>query len=334
MPHVPVLLDKALEVLAVAPGKFIIDGTVDGGGHGLEIARRLGPSPSRLGLRSHSGRRCSKALATEREGGSGLRHREGGPEEIFLGVDRDWELLTKLKSRIAKENTGRSGAKIILEHGSYAELPEILAAHRLPKADGLLLDLGFSSEQVDSGRGFSFQTDEPLDMRYDTRTGVTAAEVVNQRQEKELADIFYRYGEERFSRKIAKEIVAGRKQKRILTTFDLVEAIRRAVPRGYERGRINPATRIFQALRIYVNDELGELEKVLNRLQEIIVPGGRVTIISFHSLEDRIAKNGFREAERDGILKIITKKPIVPAEEEILRNSRSRSAKLRAAELI
>ncbi|PJC65506.1 MAG: 16S rRNA (cytosine(1402)-N(4))-methyltransferase, partial [Candidatus Colwellbacteria bacterium CG_4_9_14_0_2_um_filter_50_12] len=158
------------------------------------------------------------------------------------------------------------------EHGSYAELPEILTAHRLPKADGLLLDLGFSSEQFDLGRGFSFQADEPLDMRYDTRTGVTAAEVVNQRQEKELADIFYRYGEERFSRKIAKEIVAGRKQKRILTTFDLVEAIRRAVPRGYERGRINPATRVFQALRIYVNDELGELEKVLNRLQEIIVP--------------------------------------------------------------
>jgi len=323
MAHVPVLLDEALEFLAVAQGKFIIDGTVDGGGHGLEIARRLGPSPSR----------------------SGLRHREGGPEGIFLGVDRDWELLTKLKSRIAKENTGRSGAKIILEHGSYAELPEILkklrrkvgvptGASGLPKADGLLLDLGFSSEQFDLGRGFSFQADEPLDMRYDTRTGVTAAEVVNQRQEKELADIFYRYGEERFSRKIAKEIVAGRKQKRILTTFDLVEAIRRAVPRGYERGRINPATRVFQALRIYVNDELGELEKVLNRLQEIIVPGGRVTIISFHSLEDRIAKNGFREAERDGILKIITKKPIVPAEEEILRNSRSRSAKLRAAELI
>lgn len=298
MAHVPVLLDEALEFLAVAPGKFVVDGTVDGGGHGLEIMRRL------------------------------------GPEGIFLGVDRDWELLTKLKSRIAEENIERSGAKIILEHGSYAELPEILAARKLPKADGLLLDLGFSSEQFDLGRGFSFQADEPLDMRYDTRAGLTAAEIVNQRQEKELADIFYRYGEERFSRKIAKEIVAGRKQKRILTTFDLVETVRKAVPRGYERGRINPATRIFQALRICVNNELGELEKVMGRVRDIVAPGGRVAIISFHSLEDRTVKNGFREAERDGIFKIITKKPVVPAEEEILRNPRSRSAKLRAAELI
>jgi 16S rRNA (cytosine1402-N4)-methyltransferase len=315
MNHIPVLLDKALEVLAVAPGKFIIDGTVDGGGHGLEIVRRLGPSPSR----------------------SGLRHREGGPEGIFLGVDRDQELLTKLKSRMAEKNIERSGAKIILEHGSYAKLPEMLTAHELPKADGILLDLGFSSEQLGLGRGFSFNSlvgEEPLDMRYDMRSGITAAEVVNRYQEKELADIFYRYGEERFSRRIAKKIVAARKQKRILTTGDLVEVVLRAVPRSYERGRINPATRIFQALRIYVNDELGELEKTLNRLGEIIVPGGRVAIISFHSLEDRLVKNSFKKAERDGILKIITKKPIVPDDREIAQNPRSRSAKLRAAELI
>ncbi len=298
MPHVPVLLDEVLEILAVVPGKFVIDGTVDGGGHGLEIARRL------------------------------------GPKGVFIGVDKDSELLTKLKSRIAERDSSHSHAKITLIHGSYAELPEILENKKLRRADGLLLDLGFSSEQLVSGKGFSFQNNEPLDMRYDTSANLTAAEVVNQLSEKELADIFYHYGDERLSRRVAKEIIVVRKRKHILTTFDLVGIVKKAAPRGYERGRINPATRVFQALRIYVNDELGELEKALNNLKKIVVPGGRVAIISFHSLEDRIVKNNFREAERAGILKVITRKPIVPSDGEIAQNPRSRSAKLRAAELI
>ena len=296
--HIPVLLNEALEGLVISEGKFIIDGTVDGGGHGLEIARRI------------------------------------GKKGIFLGVDRDEELLAKLKEKVAHEFKKNSDAKIVLAHGSYAELPEILQDKKLKKADGLLLDLGFSSEQLDAKRGFSFQNDEPLDMRYDTSKGQTAAEVVNCFPEKELADIFYLYGEERFSRRIAKAIVGKRKRSRILTTFDLVEAVKESMPFKYDNGRINPATRVFQALRIYVNGEFVELEKVLSELKEIVAPGGRVAIISFHSLEDRIVKNGFKKAALEGILKIITKKPIAPSYEEISRNPRSRSAKIRVAEII
>ncbi len=297
MPHIPVLLNEVLEALSITPEGFITDGTVDGGGHALEIASRL------------------------------------GPKGTVLGVDRDGELLSKLKLRLSKERDPKR-AKIILAQGSYADLPEILNSKKLGRTHGLLLDLGFSSEQLASGRGFSFKEDEPLDMRYDTSSGTTAAEVVNSFREEELADIFYRYGEERLSRRIAKAIMESRKVRRILTTFDLVEAVKRASPRNYERGRINPATRVFQALRIYVNRELEELEKVLARLDEIIDSGGRVVIISFHSLEDRIVKKTFQEMERKGILKIIVKKPVMASREEIVTNPRSRSAKMRVAEII
>lgn len=206
----------------------------------------------------------------------------------------------------------------------------------MPEANGLILDLGFSTEELEkSGRGFSFLKDEPLDMRYDIDGEITtAAEVVNSYPEKDLADIFYIYGEERMSRQIAKKIVEERRKERIMTTGRLVEVVKMAVGKGYEKGRINPATRVFQALRIYVNKELENLETILKNLPEIIRPNGRVVIISFHSLEDRIVKNYFKQMEKEGKGEILTKKPVVASKEEIISNPRSRSAKLRAIIII
>jgi len=291
MAHVPVLLNRVLEILRPLPDKFIIDGTVDGGGHAAEIVKRLEPNG------------------------------------IFLGIDWDESMITDSKSRIGQVPK----VEVHLVLGNYADLPAILKSKKLGRADGLLLDLGLSSEQLEnSGKGFSFMKDEPLIMRY-ALDGPTAAEIINGRNEKELADVFFRYGEERYARNIAKGIIEARRKKRIITTFDLVEAIRGAVPKSYERGRIHPATRIFQALRIYVNNELGNLESVLKSLHNILKPGGVIIIISFHSLEDRIVKNYFRDMEKQGLIQIITKKPMVAEREEILINPRSRSAKLRAA---
>ena len=290
MSHTPVLLNKVLEILRPLPGSFIIDGTVDGGGHAEKILARL------------------------------------GSKGTFLGLDLDGELLEKT-------HTGLKGAKakVILINDNYANLPSILKNRHLGKADGLLLDLGFSSEQLEeSGRGFTFTKDEPLLMNYEIK-GVTAAEVVNGLEEKKLAEIFWLYGEERFSRQIAKRIVEARRRKKIVTTFDLVEAIKSAVPKFYEKGRLHPATRVFQSLRIYVNKELDNLETILKNLTDILKLDATVIIISFHSLEDRLVKTYFREMEKKGYLKIITKKPIVADFEEVRLNPRSRSAKLRAA---
>ena len=294
MKHVPVLLNKVLEILTPGPRKFIIDGTVDGGGHAVEIVKRLNPSG------------------------------------MFLGVDWDKSMLAEAKSKVALV---MNRVKVTLVEGNYADLPVILRDKKLGKADGLLLDLGFSSDQLEnSGKGFSFLKDEPLIMRYASR-GLSAAEVINGRGEADLADIFWKYGDERMSRKIAKKVVEARKRKRILTTFDLVEVVKSAVPGNYERGRIHPATRVFQALRIYVNRELENLEDILKNLPSILKPNGVVVIISFHSLEDRLVKNYFKGMEKNGLLNILTKKPIVPEKEEVIANLKSRSAKLRAAEI-
>lgn len=244
-----------------------------------------------------------------------------GSKGKFLGIDWDENNLNSLVS----------------VHGNFADLPKILEERKLGKADGLLLDLGMSSEQLErSGRGFSFLRDEPLIMRYQYLGGrtseiLTAAEVINSFSEKELADIFFKYGEERFSRRIARKIIEERRKKRILTTFELVEIIKKAVPKNYERGRIHPATRTFLALRIFTNQELVNLEKLLNSLGQILKVGGRIAVISFNSLEDRLVKNYFRERAKNGEIEILTKKPIRPTIEEIKQNPRSRSAKLRAA---
>jgi len=301
MTHIPVLLNEVIKVLDPKPGEFIIDGTAGSGGHSAEILEKIGAKGK------------------------------------LLSIDWDSENIKNLETKF-------SGKKnIILVNENYASAAEILKKNDLDKADGLLIDLGFSSVQLESNRGFSFQKDEPLDMRYyvsenDPPAGggksreriQAAAEIVNSYSEKELADIFYIYGEERMSRQIAKKIVEERRKERIMTTGRLVEVVKMAVGRGYEKGRINPATRVFQALRIYVNKELENLETVLKSLSEIIKPNGRVAIISFHSLEDRIVKNYFREMEKNKSGKILTKKPIIASEEEIRSNPRSRSAKLRA----
>lgn len=214
-------------------------------------------------------------------------------------------------------------------NANYADLPEILKENNLPKADGLLLDLGFSSAQLEkSGRGFSFLRNEILDMRYELKKGgLTAAEIINSLSEKELADVIFKYGEEGFARKIAKKIIEERKQKRILTTFDLVNAVKKTV---FGNKLPLAITRTFQAVRIYVNKELENLESILKNLQKIVKPKGRVAIISFHSLEDRLVKNCFKKLAKEGKAEILTKKPIRPSEGEIKRNPRSRSAKLRA----
>ncbi|MCL4405267.1 MAG: 16S rRNA (cytosine(1402)-N(4))-methyltransferase RsmH [Patescibacteria group bacterium] len=296
MPHIPVLLDKALEALDVNQDDFIVDGTVDGGGHGLRIIERL------------------------------------GKQGIFLGIDRDKDMINKLRTQLAEID--KTGPRTLLVDASYSELPIILKKESLPKVDGLLLDLGFSSDQLASGRGFSFQGDEPLDMRYDRSKGMTAAEVISKLPESELADIFFNYSGERYSRRIAKNIVEARRREKILNTSQLSQIVSKSVPGYYERGRINPATRVFQALRIYVNDELTELQKILNNLKTVMAPGGRVVIISFHSLEDRIVKKGFQVLSKDGVARALVSKPVTAGEEETSRNPRSRSAKLRAIEII
>ncbi|MFA4827494.1 MAG: 16S rRNA (cytosine(1402)-N(4))-methyltransferase RsmH [Candidatus Shapirobacteria bacterium] len=247
------------------------------------------------------------------------------PNGKLLAIDWDKDTVEKAKKNIVFQKP-----EVKLEIGNYADLPKIMEKLNFPKADGMLLDLGFLSDQMESGKGFSFLKDEPLDMRFSQNGDLAAAQVVNSFSEKELADIFFKYGEERFSRQIAKEILKERKRKRILTTFELVEIIKKAVPKNYERGRINPATRVFQALRIYINSELENLETVLGEVSEILKPGGRIAIISFHSLEDRIVKNRFKDLEREGKAKILAKKPITAGQEEIKNNPKSRSAKLRA----
>ena len=292
MNHTPVLLKEVIRFLDPAPGSFQIDGTVNGGGHAGELVKRVG---------------------------SGGR---------LLAVDRDPRLLSAFMSSPA----GRQ-ANVIGVAGSYADIPAILKKKKLPKADGLLLDLGFSSAQLEAGRGFSFKAEhalDPLDMRY-AETGVTAAAVVNSMPREELERIFREFGEERYTRRIAEAIVVSRRKKKIITVGDIVAILKALVPGNYDAGRLNPATRVFQALRIYVNHELDELTKVLGELEQIIVPGGRICVISFHSLEDRLVKRRFRELSRVGCLTLLTKKPITSSLEEAKENPRSRSAKLRAA---
>lgn len=301
MTHIPVLLKEVIEILNPVSGEFFIDGTAGSGGHSAVILEKIGLTGK------------------------------------LLCVDWDAGVIKKLHITLCKRSLIQCN-NVLLINGNYADLSEILESLKAEKleslkADGLIIDLGFSSEQLGGGKGFSFMKDEPLDMRY-AKEGLTAAEIINSFSEKELADIFFRYGEERFSWQIAKKITEERKKKRILTTFDLVEIIKKAAPKFYEKGRIHPATRVFQALRIYVNNELENLETILKNLDKILKLKGRAAIISFHSLEDRLVKNYFRQMAKDGKAEILTKKPIMASEEEIKNNPRSRSAKMRAIKII
>jgi 16S rRNA (cytosine1402-N4)-methyltransferase len=249
----------------------------------------------------------------------------------LVGLDRDADALAR-----ARETLSPWSDRVELVHADYRALPSVLDERQLPVVDGALADLGVSSMQFDEpGRGFSFQRDEPLDMRMDRSQGETAADLVAHASEEELANAIFQFGEERFSRRIARAIVAVRRQAPIATTGALAEIVRRNVPR---RGamRIDPATRTFQALRIWVNRELDGLDRFLEDALGRLRAGGRLAVITFHSLEDRIVKHTFRAlAQREGaVVRVLTKKPIVPDEDEVRRNPRARSAKLRAAERI
>lgn len=250
------------------------------------------------------------------------------PGGTFLAVDWDKEAIEQFEVRSKKYEV-----RLITVNDNFAQLPQILEAQGLPKADGLLLDLGFSSDQMDTAqKGFSFLRDEPLIMTYsDDVTPVK--DLLRELTEDELRTVIRKYGEERYAGRIARLIKKEGRKIPITTTKALADVVARAVQGNYERGRIHPATRTFMALRIYANQELQNLTRVLESLPHILNPGGRVGIISFHSLEDRIVKQHFAEYEKVGMLTRITKKPVVPEAEEVAHNPRARSAKLRVAQL-
>lgn len=276
-------------------------------------------------------------------GHSRLILENSSPDGVVYGFDRDEEAL-----RAAAEKLGCYAGRLRLLHKNYAEFEESLAEFEINRIDGFLLDLGVSSHQLDSGaRGFSFQQDAPLDMRMDVSTGVTAEYLVNNLPEKDLAGIIRDFGEERWAARIAKRIVEARRLFPLKTTLQLVDIIKGSIPRAKWEERLHPATRTFQALRIAVNGELESLEKGLVSGINVLARGGRIVVISFHSLEDRIVKNTFREFAKGCVcpksaplcvcgkvpqLKIITPRPVLPRNEEIMANPRSRSAKLRVAE--
>jgi 16S rRNA (cytosine1402-N4)-methyltransferase len=242
-----------------------------------------------------------------------------GPTGRLIGLDQDPTMLDLARPRLA-------GLPVTLVHANFDQLPGVLANLGVEAVDGVFADLGFASDQMEqAARGFSFRDDGALDMRLDPTAGETAADLVNRLSEKSLADVFWEYGEERHSRRVARKIVERRKTRPFATTADLADVVRSCVPRS---GGIDPATRVFQALRVAVNDELGSLDRLLAALPRVVRPGGRAGIISFHSLEDRRVKHAFRVRE---VWEPVTKKPVEAGAEELARNPRARSAKLRVA---
>lgn len=255
-----------------------------------------------------------------------------GPASRLIGLDRDAMAITASRERLAQ-----FGDRVVLIHGHFMDLKQHLAASGIGQVDGILFDLGVSSPQLEEpARGFSFQVDGPLDMRMDQSMSGTAADLINQWPEARLADAIFQFGEERFSRRIASAIVRARERHPLATTKELVSVIEGAVPANYRHGRLHCATRTFQAVRIAVNQELDCLEPALRDAVDVLSPGGRLCVISFHSLEDRIVKHTFRalSGKDDPALVVLTKKPHAPTREESDRNPRSRSAKLRAAQRV
>lgn len=255
-----------------------------------------------------------------------------GPDGRLVGLDRDRSAIEASRQRLS-----RFGTRAILIHGHFMELKQHLSEQGLAQVDGIVFDLGVSSPQLDEpARGFSFQQDGPLDMRMDQSIGGTAADLINRWPEAQLADAIFQFGEERFSRRIARAIVRARERHSLGTTKELVSVIEGAVPANYRHGRLHCATRTFQALRISVNQELDCLESALRDAVDVLSPGGRLCVISFHSLEDRIVKHTFRalSGKEDTALVVLTKKPQVSTREESDRNPRSRSAKLRVIQRV
>ncbi len=304
--HIPVLLRECVEGLQIRPEGTYVDGTLGRGGHSEAIAERL--TTGRL-----------------------------------IGIDCDTAAIREAGERLRPQ-----GRKVTLVHGNFRRLGGILDELGIDRADGMLFDLGVSSPQLDDAeRGFSYMTDAPLDMRMDRTASLTAFDVVNGWDEAELRRIFFEYGEERYSQRIAAAIVRKREVRPIETTLELVDVIRSAMPAAGLREKQHPAKRCFQAIRIAVNDELGALRDMLDTAMDRLKPGGRLAVISFHSLEDRIVKSAIRARENGctcppefpvcvcgfvQTVKSVTKKPVTPSEEELERNPRARSAKLRIAQ--
>ena len=305
--HVSVLLDETIVGLNIKPDGIYVDGTLGGGGHAYEVLKRLSPK----------GR--------------------------LIGIDQDGEAL-----KAAGERLKEFGEQVTLVRDNYSEIERILKDLNIEKVDGILLDIGVSSYQLDNlERGFSYKSDAPLDMRMDTRQDLTAADVVNTYSENELFKIIRDYGEDRFAKNIAKHIVLARKDKPFHTTGELSAVIKRAIPMKIQAKGGHPAKKTFQAIRIEVNKELTVLNESIDKMIERLNPGGRICIITFHSLEDRIVKTKFRENENPCTCppdfpvcvcgkkskgKVITRKPIIPSENEIEINTRAKSSKLRIFE--
>ncbi|NPV26569.1 MAG: 16S rRNA (cytosine(1402)-N(4))-methyltransferase RsmH [Firmicutes bacterium] len=305
--HQPVMLKEVINWLKIEPAGVYVDCTTGGGGHSWEILRRLG----------RNGR--------------------------LIGLDQDAAALTAARQKLADE-------RVTLVQTNFARIKEVLEELGIGAINGVLFDLGMSSYQIDEGeRGFSFQQDAPLDMRMNPEDGPSAAELVNKLSVQDLTRLITNYGEERWAKRIAEFIVARRKYKPILTTGELVGVIKAAIPAAARRTGPHPARRTFQALRIAVNDEIGVLERALNDSIQLLQSGGRIVVISFHSLEDRLVKQVFQAGaqmcicppglpvctcHRQPLLKVLTRKPVVPSAEEVEKNPRSRSAKMRVAERI
>ncbi len=307
--HVPVLLKEVIENLNPKSNQNFVDCTLGGGGHAVEILKIT------------------------------------SPHGMVLGIDLDKSAIEIAKLKIKNEKLKID--RLIAVNGNFKDLKKIVLQSNFKNISGILFDLGFSSLEIaDPKKGFSFQIDAPLDMRYSGK-GITAAEIINSESKSKLIEILRDYGEEKFAKQIAKKICEMRQKKPISTTFELVKAVSQGVPKKFQHGRIHFATKTFQAFRIAVNDELNNLKIALPQAVEMLLPGGRLAVISFHSLEDRIVKQFFKRESTDCLcpkdipvcqckhkasLKIITKKPIIPTEEEAKINPRSRSAKLRVAE--
>ncbi|MDD4956650.1 MAG: 16S rRNA (cytosine(1402)-N(4))-methyltransferase RsmH [Candidatus Omnitrophica bacterium] len=292
--HIPVLLEETVGYLDPVPGETMLDGTLGAGGHAEAILKRIMP---------------------------------GGR---LIGFDRDGDAIERVKARLKGY-----GEAVTFVNDDFRNIGDHLGAQHDACIDGAVLDLGVSSYHLEEGeRGFSFLKDGPLDMRFDKTQRLTARDVVNTSSTHELEEVIRAYGEERHAKLVAKEIIRARGRKKIETTYELVDVVKKAIGSKYRGQRLHAAARTFQALRIYVNDELGALERGLDAIMPRLNPGGRIAVISFHSLEDRIVKNIFRARMREGSFKVLTKKPLTPSREETTANPRSRSAKLRVAEKV
>ena len=289
--HRPVLRDEVLQMLSPTGNRVVLDCTVGLGGHAQALLQAA------------------------------------GEQALLIGVDVDEDNLRQARTRLEA-----FGSRVRLFRANFAEVSQVLELANIQAVDAVVADLGIASTQLDDPRrGLSFQAEGPLDMRLDRQQGRTAADLVNTLDERALADVIFQYGEERYSRRISRAIVEARRGRRIGTTTELAELVSRAMPAPVRQARrgVHPATRTFQALRIAVNEELGNLEKLLKILPTILAVGGKAAIISFHSLEDRLVKRAFADWVASGNARFLAKKPIVPTAEEMAENPRSRSAKLR-----